>query len=335
MMTDADRLRRASDEYRAGVPVEQIVAYHHVTEAEIRAHDQGTNGSPVPQDMVTSAQPESSAADDEKGGPQLDPYAYVPPSNESVEAEGELDQRGESWRPVDLGPILRGEHVRPEPTIGMARVDGVRMIYTGKEHAVIGETESGKSWYCVACCAAELLAGNNVVYIHFEEADADGTVERLLLLEVPPDVILAQFHFVCPSERVAAAWLADLLMPAPSLVVLDGVNEGMALHDWDIYKPEGATAWRRWFVRPCNDVGAATLAADHVVKDRDARGRTAFGTVHKGNAMSGACVLLENVEPFGRGKRGRSHVFVTKDRPGALRRHGRDSATPGRRSSVS
>ena len=32
---------------------------------------------------------------------------------------------------------------------------------------------------------------------------------------------------------------------------------------------------------------------------------------------------MENAEPFGRGERGVSHVFITKDRPGYLRRHGR------------
>ena len=36
------------------------------------------------------------------------------------------------------------------------RSDGLQLIYPGKEHAVIGEMESGKSWLLVACVAAEL-----------------------------------------------------------------------------------------------------------------------------------------------------------------------------------
>ena len=44
--------------------------------------------------------------------------------------------------------------------------------------------------------------------------------------------------------------------------------------------------------------------------------RDAYGSVHKGNALNGARFALQNVEPFGRGMRGRSHLFVTKDRPG-------------------
>jgi hypothetical protein len=81
-------------------------------------------------------------------------------------------------------------------------------------------------------------------------------------------------------------------------------------------------------VKPCTAVGAATLAADHVVKGREKRGRDPLGSIHKGNGPTGSLLLLENADPFGRGLRGRSHVFVTKDRPGYLRRHGEGSRLP-------
>ena len=117
----------------------------------------------------------------------------------------------------------------------------------------------------------------------------------------------------------------------PSLVVLDGVNEAMSMHAMGIRDEDGAAAFRRRIVKPCTAVGAATLACDHVVKDRERRGRDALGSVHKGNGLTGALILLENAEPFGRGKRGVSYVFITKDRPGYLRRRGRaDRKTPGK-----
>lgn len=240
------------------------------------------------------------------------------------------DDEPDSWAPIDLGPYLRGEITRPEPSIGITRSDGLRMLYPGKEHAVIGEMESGKSWYCLAAAAAELVEGRHVVYIHFEEADPGDTIERLRALGVEPHEILAYFRFVGPERMVSPTALARLLEPAPTLVIFDGVNEAMSLHQWGVRDEDGAASFRRRLVKPCTRVGAATLAADHVVKDAERRGRNAIGSVHKVNGLSGVLVLLDNAEPFGRGGRGRSHVFVTKDRPGSLRRHGRPSAITGK-----
>lgn len=238
---------------------------------------------------------------------------------------------GDSWEPVDLGPYLRGEVRRPEPTIGIRRSDGLRLMYPGKEHSVIGEMESGKSWLLLASTAAELDLGRHVVYLHFEESDPSDTVERLTLLGVTESQMLKLFRFVAPQRQVSHEALARLLDPAPSLVVFDGVNEAMSLHGWGIRDEDGAASFRRHLVMPCTRIGAATVSADHVVKDKEARGRNALGSIHKGNGLSGSLLLLENADPFGRGQRGRSHLFVTKDRPGHLRRHGRpDAKIPGK-----
>jgi hypothetical protein len=104
----------------------------------------------------------------------------------------------------------------------------------------------------------------------------------------------------------------------------------MSLHRWDIRDESGAADFRRHLVKPCTRVGAAVLSCDHVVKDKERRDRGPLGSVHKGNGLSGALVLLENADPFGRGQRGRSHVYVTKDRPGYLRRNGRQTKLPGK-----
>lgn len=236
----------------------------------------------------------------------------------------------DSWSAVDLGPYIRGEVNRPEPTIGITRSDGLRLIYPGKEHSVIGEMESGKSWFCLASAAAEISLGRHVVYIHFEESDPSDTVERLQALGVPDDSIVKLFRFVGPERPVTPAAIARLVDPAPSLVVLDGVNEAMSLHGLAIREEDGAAAFRRLLVKPFTTVGAATLSNDHVVKDPDRRGRGPLGSIHKGNALSGSLIVLENADPFGRGQRGRSHVYVTKDRPGHLRKHGQTTKTPGR-----
>lgn len=240
------------------------------------------------------------------------------------------DPTSDSWAPVDLGPYLRGEVEHPEPTLGAVREDGLRFIYPGLEHAVIGEMESGKSWFCLAMVAAVLLEREPVLYLHFEEADAGGSVERLVALGVPAPIIQEYLSFVGPARPVTPDALDRLLTRGPRLVVLDGVNEAMSLHGWDMLAVDGAASFRRNLVKPCTAIGAATLAADHVTKDKDGRGRNAIGSVHKGNGLTGALFLLENVEPFGRGMKGRSNLFIGKDRPGHLRRNGEPTKLPGK-----
>ncbi|GAA1223137.1 hypothetical protein GCM10009676_00490 [Prauserella halophila] len=287
---------------------------------------------------------------DHAEGVAVDPWADVPPheeppgeasqhpANEQGAAAGRTHggpstapaAEPSAWRPVDLGPYLRGEITRPEPAVGIVRDDGLRTLYPGKEHTVIGEMESGKSWYALACAAAELQADQVVVYVHFEESDPSDTVERLQALHVDDRAILDRFRFVAPERAITEADRAELLALSPALVILDGINEGMALHGAEIREEGGVAAFRRRLITPFTTAGAAVLGCDHVVKDREARGRTALGSIHKGNALSGSLLVLENAEPFGRGRRGVSHVFVTKDRPGHLRRHGKATRTPGR-----
>lgn len=257
------------------------------------------------------------------------PWPDEPPPDAEHQGDDE-EPEATTWEPVDLGPYLRGDFVRPEPTIGAIRSDGQRFIYPGREHSVLGETESGKTWLALACVAAELVRGNRVVYLHYEESDPGSTIERLRLLGVTAEDITDRLRFAAPSRPVRSEWLSALLDPAPVLVVHDGVNEAMSLHGADIMAADGASSFRRRLIMPCLRAGAATLACDHLPKNIEGRGRDAYGSVHKGNAIDGARFVIENTKPFGRGLRGVSYVFVTKDRPGQLRAQGKPSSIPGK-----
>ncbi len=247
-----------------------------------------------------------------------------------IAASNERAAGPDSWSPIDLGPYLDGTVTRPEPTVGLARSDGLQLIYPGKEHSVIGEMESGKSWFSLACVAAELMSGNYVVYIHFEEDDPADTVDRLRSLHVPAYQIRSHFLFIGPHAPATPERIAKLAERRPSLVVLDGQNEGMILHGQEIREEGGAGEFRNLLIKPWTAVGAAVLACDHVTKDKENRGRYALGSIHKGNALNGSLIVLENAEPFGRGERGASRVYVVKDRPGHIRRHGQKTKTPGK-----
>lgn len=274
------------------------------------------------------------------GDPMTDLAAFeaqwqdVPPPAEQITTplgpEEAVGAELTTWEPVDLGPYLRGEVQRPEPSIGMARSDGLRLIYPGREHAVIGETESGKSWFGIGCAAVEILAGHCVLYVHYEESDPSSTVERFRLLGITDEMLAALLVFVAPARPVQAEWLAPLLAARPTLAIHDGVNEAMSLHGSDIMAADGAATFRRRLIVPCLKAGAAVLSCDHLPMGADGSRRNAYGSVHKINALDGAAFILENAAPMGRGLRGRSYLFATKDRPGHLREHGKPTKTPGK-----
>jgi hypothetical protein len=266
----------------------------------------------------------------DEGPPPEEPLNVVSlngdhPGEVTKEDDGDLN----SWAAIDLGPYLRGEVDPVTPTVGAWREDGERMLYPGCEHSCLGEMESGKSWFALAHVASELTAGRHVVYVHFEESSPADTVSRLLALCVAPAQVAAGLTFIAP-DRAVQEWDVAALVETPlSLVVLDGVNEAMSLHGQGIREEDGAAAFRRRLVKPFTRAGAAVLSLDHVVKDPDRNGQGyALGSIHKGNGLSGASFLIENKEPFGKGRRGVSHVFVVKDRPAHLRQLGRPTKVP-------
>ena len=112
----------------------------------------------------------------------------------------------------------------------------------------------------------------------------------------------------------------------PTLAVFDGVTEALAMHSLEMKDNTDIAVFGTLLPKWIASSGPATVALDHVVKDRENRGRYAIGGVHKLNGLNGAAYVLENRTPFTIGTVGRSTVYVSKDRPGQIRRH----ALPGR-----
>ena len=263
--------------------------------------------------------------------PDEDPLGDLVGDERNTHVEAAESSTMTSWTPYDLNPYLNGTIRRPETSVGACRGDGLRFFYPGLEHAVIGQTEGGKTWFLLASAASELLAGNRVVYVHFEESDPGSTVARLAgQFKVPRQRLLDDFLFFGPEHPVPAGRIDELCTErVPTLVVLDGQNEAMALHAQKINDPDGAAAFRRRLVKPWTRLGAAVAAADHVVKDPNANGQGyALGSVHKLNGLSGAGFLVENREAFGEGMKGNSGIYVVKDRPGVLRKAGKATNVP-------
>lgn len=231
------------------------------------------------------------------------------------------------WQQVDLAAVLDGSWLPPTPSIG-SRSDGVGLFYRAKVHTIHSPTEAGKTWFALGAAAQEIAAGGHVVYVDFEDDEA-GVAGRLLAMQAAHDDIAGRFHYLQPTAPLTegrnTADLAELINTNPtSLVVIDGVTEAMTVHGLNPLDNKDVATFGRLLPRPataCKPTPAVVLL-DHVVKDRENRGRYALGGVHKLNGLDGAAYVIESRTPIGVGLTGTSTVRIAKDRPGQLRRHG-------------
>ena len=227
-----------------------------------------------------------------------------------------------SWKPVDLTEHVQPGYQPPRPTVGK-RSDGVGVLYAGRTHSMFGETESAKTWTAGYLGMQELDAGNGVLFVDFED-DAATVTRRMMTLGALPAQLLDRFGYISPTEPVTAPNSHRALLDAlgdlrPSVVVIDGVTEGMALHGLSLLDNSEVAQFGRLLIRPMTDAGAAVVSLDHVTKNVEGRGRYAMGAAHKLNGITGAAFAIENVHRFGDGLAGRSRLLISKDRPGQLR----------------
>jgi hypothetical protein len=226
-----------------------------------------------------------------------------------------------TWAPIDLGPILAGEADRPVPEM-LGRTDHRCLLYAGRVHALHAEPEALKTWLALKACHEEMLIDRPVLYVDFEDS-APSIVSRLLALkpQISPERVARWFIYVRPDEALSGPAVSDLdtvLAQVPSLAVLDGVTEAYSQQNLSPLDIDDVAQWLKLLPRRLVRAGAAVLLLDHVVKDRENRGRYAIGSQHK---LAGVDVAysLRVIEPFGRGRDGQVAIKVEKDRPGGVR----------------
>ena len=227
-------------------------------------------------------------------------------------------RRTSTWTPVDLADVLdQPDDTRPAV---LTRDDDQAVLYPGRIHSVHGEPESLKSWFALHATAQQLRAGRSVAYLDFE--DEPRTVAwRLTALGATRGDIVERLVYIRPAEPwgPAAVHSVDQLAARhPTLAVLDGVTEALALTQGDANNAADVARFLALLPRPLATGGAAVVLIDHVTKDAQTRGRWAAGSAHK---LAGVDVAftISLIAPFGRGRHGVARLVVVKDRPGHLR----------------
>jgi hypothetical protein len=199
----------------------------------------------------------------------------------------------------------------------MARSDGQYLLYLGKLHWCQGEPESGKTWFALAAVAEVLRSGRLVIFIDFEDSRT-AVLERLHAMGVPT----TKFVYVHPTEALDDNAVADverLMALEPSLVVIDGIAEAMAINGLDPIRNVDVATFVHEVLNRFRGPGLTTVVIDHVARGDAGRGRYAYGSQHKLATVDGAAYRFETIQPFSRVQGGAARIDVAKDRPGYVR----------------
>ena len=233
-----------------------------------------------------------------------------------------------SWYPKPLD--LTGEAEEPEPEF-LARNDGHRLFYRGKINALLGESESGKTWVALHAVAQSLHLQEKVIYLDSEDS-GKGILSRLRALGLE-DRHFENFTYANPDQNLTLDEridLIDALMEiVPELIVVDGVNAAMTLLNLELTSNRDATFFSQQLLKPLALSGACVITIDHVTKSKESRGNYAIGAQAKRADINGAAIMCEVVLPFGRGMSGELTLKVTKDRPGHVRANSKEAKFAG------
>jgi len=223
-----------------------------------------------------------------------------------------------SWLPRSVE--FDEDETEPGPTV-LYRTDGQCLLYAGKVNAIFGESESGKTWVALEAVRQQLVQGNRVFYVDFEDSKR-GIRGRLKALGVMREQF-ERFRYANPdgayNEIAQQALLGAIRDFTPNLIVVDGVNAAMNLLGLDLEKNKDATQFSQVVLRPLRLWGAAILTIDHVTKSKDNRGNYAIGAQAKRADIDGVAIAVDVSMPFGRGSNGKLNLKITKDRPGFVR----------------
>ena len=227
----------------------------------------------------------------------------------------------ESWTPVDLGPVLAGEHVQPVPD-WLLRNDGRALLYPGAINAVHGDSGAGKGWIVCFAIVEAARRKRGTVLVDFEDTAVSITA-RLQLLGMAPAEIERRLVYIRPQTAPgphAVAYLCELVaIHDAALVVIDSIGEAFACEGLDENKDVEVGPWYRRVARPLADMGAAVLLVDHSTKAAD-NPLHPSGSKRKRAAITGASYFAEATTPFVKGEGGRIRLTCAKDRHGNYRR---------------
>ena len=205
---------------------------------------------------------------------------------------------------------LRGAPSRPTM---LRRSDGECLIYPGQAHSLVAPSEHLKSWLALHLVAEQARAGQRSVYLD-SEMDGFRIGDRLRGMGLT-DAQLDLIHYHRVEDRAADGDIEALIGMSPSVVVVDGLNELLALYGWDYTDTTQVLKLFKAVTRPFMREGIATVTLDHPGNQQSDR---AVGSQAKKSGID----VVYRLEEITRGSpttRGVSAIQIAKDRDGWVR----------------
>ena len=238
-----------------------------------------------------------------------------------------VDDRGtdaaSAWSPVDLAAVLAAG-IEPVTPDYLLRSDGALLLYAGKLNVIFAAPEAGKTWIAIFAIAQRVKnavkhgGGVVAVFIDYED-DATTFLSRLAAAGIDPADAIRHTCYYSVAQAIGSAPHDLEGLDTAEIVVIDTTNSAMTLDGLDPLSNANALSFINDVRRLRGATRAAWLLLDHEPISTGPGRRQALGAQSKLGAVDGAqyrAVAVEQPRPGGRGV---IDLYVTKDRPGAVR----------------
>lgn len=223
-----------------------------------------------------------------------------------------------AWRPVDVTKYLDPSW-QPEPPSLLTRLDGKALYYRRNVNWLHGASGEGKTWVALVAVAQEIQAHRDVLWVHYEDPEADKITHRLVLLGVPPALIAEYFHVVLvgaesmvkgiPFMRAITAYYSV------DVVVIDSIGEAIGADGVAAKDDERLVKWLHDTARVLAADGCSVIGIDHLPMGEPGR-LDPVGSFRKKAATTGAMFLAQSPRPPTKDQAGYITLTCAKDRSG-------------------
>ena len=158
------------------------------------------------------------------------------------------------------------------------------LFYSSSFNLIYGDTESGKTWLCLAAVASVLSDGGTATIIDLDHNGAPALIGNLIKLGVDPEILQdpRRFRLSEPGDRLDLVEVVqDQAVAKPDVVILDSLGEILPLFRANSNSADDFTAVHAEIIKPLTRNGASVLVVDHLAKNADSRSYGPTGTAAK------------------------------------------------------
>jgi hypothetical protein len=173
------------------------------------------------------------------------------------------------WKAIPVGELMRGKIYPPRPTIGTIQ-DSKPLFYQKAVNSLFGTDNAGKTFLMQMIAIQEMKLQHHVVWIDFEEMDAQALLARMAMVGVDPELVSKYMTVFVPNSPIMPTNVDQVVQLVldrqATLVVIDSFGEMLARSEMDENRDADVASMFMKKLRPMALAGAAVVVIDHVTK---------------------------------------------------------------------